>query len=64
MKYRNAPKPHVRLRDTNGIIPQVQEIPSIQHNQGNILRIQLSNQIDEENNNLEINDAGNSINIE
>ncbi len=64
MKYRNAPKPHVRLRDTNGIIPQVQEIPPIQNNQGNILRIQLFNQIEEENNNHGNNDAGNSINIE
>ena len=56
--------PHVRLRDANGIIPQVQEIPPIQNNQGNILRIQLSNQIEEENNNHENNDMGNSINIE
>ena len=64
MKYINSPKPHVRLRDANGIIHQVQEIPQIQNNQGNILRIQLSNQIEEENNNYENNDAENSINIE
>ena len=64
MKYRNAPKLNVDLRDTNGIIPQVQEIPPIQNNQENILRIQLSNQIEKENNNNENNYAGNPINIE
>ena len=56
--------PHVRLRDNNGPIPQVQEILQNQNNGNQRLRIQLSHRDEDANNNIENNDINNQINID
>ena len=56
--------PHVRLRDNNGPILQVQEILQNQNNRNQRLRIQLSHRDEDANNNIENKDINNQINID
>lgn len=54
----------MRLRENNNAIPQVQELPRAQINHNEVIRINLENRGEPNNQDREENDANQDINID
>ena len=54
----------MRLRENNNAIPQVQELPRAQINHDGVIRINLENRVDPNNQDRDGNVANQDINIE